>query len=100
MTTMSTFIARMLLTVSARVSPFFTLDEAAEKLTTSAERRFSANSKLNRVRVLFSKNRLATVRSRKLGTFLIGRLMTALNSRAFWKTASMSDRCSPRMPSR
>ena len=97
---MSTFIARMLLTVSARVSPFLTLDEAAEKLTTSADSRFSANSKLSRVRVLFSKNRLATVRSRRLGTFLMGRLMTSLNSRAVSKTASMSDRFSPRMPSR
>ncbi len=72
----------MLRTVSASVSPFFTLDEAAEKFTTSALRRFWANSKLNRVLVLFSKKRLATVRSRRLGTFLMGRLITSLNSLA------------------
>ena len=78
MTTISTFIERILLTVSIRVSPFLTDDCAAEKLITSAERRFCANSKDSLVLVLFSKNILAMVISRSEGTFLIGRLMTSL----------------------
>ena len=78
MTIISTFIERIFLTVSSRVSPFFTLLEEAEKLSVSAERRFSANSKEIRVRVEFSKNRLAMVMSRREGTFLMGRLMTSL----------------------
>ena len=51
----------------------------AEKLITSAEILFSASSKERRVLVLFSKNRLAMVISRREGTFLIGRLITSLN---------------------
>ena len=90
----------MLRTVSASVSPFFTLDEAAEKFTTSALSRFSANSKLRRVRVLFSKNKLATVKSLKLGTFRMGRLMMSLNPLAVSKISSTSALVSPRMPNR
>jgi hypothetical protein len=59
------------LTVSIRVSPFLTEEEDAEKLTTSALRRFWANSNDKRVRVEFSKNKLATVKSLKEGTFLM-----------------------------
>ena len=77
-TTMSTFIERILFTVSISVSPFFNEDEDAEKLTTSADKRFSANSKDNRVLVLFSKKRLAIVISLKEGTFLIDLLITSL----------------------
>jgi hypothetical protein len=36
-------MAKILFTVSIRLSPFFTEDEEAEKLTTSALSRFSAN---------------------------------------------------------
>ena len=79
MTTISTFIANILLTVSINVSPFLTEEEAAEKLITSALKRFSANSKDKRVLVEFSKNKFAIVISRSVGTFLIGRLMTSLN---------------------
>ena len=68
----------MLLTVSIKVSPFFTEDCAAEKLITSADKRFSANSKDNFVLVEFSKNKFAIVISLNEGTFLIGRLMTSL----------------------
>ena len=77
-TTIWTFIANILFTVSTRVSPFFTLEEEAEKLTTSADRRFSANSKESFVLVEFSKKILAIVISRSEGTFLMGRLMTSL----------------------
>ena len=71
-------MAKILLTVSISVSPFLTDDDAAEKLSVSAERRFSANSKDNLVRVEFSKNKFAIVISRKDGTFRIGRLITSL----------------------
>ncbi len=60
------------------VSPFFTEEEAAEKFTTSALKRFSASSKESRVLVEFSKNRLAMVISLSEGTFLMGRLITSL----------------------
>src|SRR5690606_12166806 len=65
-TTISTFIDRIFLTVSRRVSPFLTLDPPDEKLRTSAESRFSASSKEIRVRVEFSKNKLAIVMSRNV----------------------------------
>ena len=77
-TTISTFIESMLLTVSISVSPFFTEDEEAEKLTISADKRFSANSKDNLVLVLFSKKRLAIVISLNEGTFFMDLLITSL----------------------
>src|SRR5690606_18069030 len=77
-TTISTFIERILFTVSISVSPFLTEDCAAEKLMTSADKRFCANSKESLVLVLFSKKILAMVISRNEGTFLIGLLMTSL----------------------
>ena len=46
---MSTFIDRILLTVSINVSPFLTEDCEAEKLITSADNRFSASSNDNLV---------------------------------------------------
>ena len=44
---------------------------SASKLMISAESRFSAISKLFRVRVRFSKNRLTTSRLRRAGTILM-----------------------------
>ena len=79
MTTISTFIAKMLFTVSIKVSPFFTDEDDAAKFTTSAESLFSANSKESFVRVEFSKNILAMVMSLNDGTFLIGLLITEPN---------------------
>ena len=90
MTTISTFMAKMLLTVSTKVSPFLTDEPAALKLTTSAESLFSANSKDKRVRVEFSKNTLAMVISRKEGTFLIGLLITSLKRDAVSRMSSIS----------
>jgi hypothetical protein len=72
------------LTVSKSVSPFFTEEEEAEKFTVSAESLFSANSKEILVRVEFSKNKFATVTSRREGTFLIGRLITSLKLSAWY----------------
>ena len=78
------------MTVSTNVSPLVTDDCEAEKLITSAERRFSASSKERRVRVLFSKKRLAMVISRSEGTFLIGRLITSLKWSAVSKISCIS----------
>src|SRR5690606_22105402 len=77
-TTISTFMDKILLTVSIRVSPFLTEDCAEEKLRTSADNRFSASSKDNLVLVEFSKKRLAMVISRSEGTFFMGLLITSL----------------------
>ena len=76
--------------MSTKVSPLVTEDCEAEKLITSAERRFSANSNDRRVRVLFSKKRLAIVISRSEGTFFIGRLMTSLKWSAVSKINCIS----------
>ena len=78
----------MLFTVSINVSPFLTDDCEAEKFITSADKRFSANSKDNLVLVEFSKNKLAIVISRSEGTFLIGRLITSLKWSAVLKISS------------
>jgi hypothetical protein len=65
-------MAKILLTVSNKVSPFLTELLEAEKFTTSAESRFSANSNESRVRVEFSKKILAMVTSRKRRYFFDG----------------------------
>ncbi len=50
--------------VSSSVSPLFTLDVETDMLITSAPSRLPASSKLVRVRVESSKNRLISVRPR------------------------------------
>ena len=55
--------------VSIRLSPLTRAELFDEKLSESADRRFSAISKLDRVRVDGSKNRLTTVLPRSVGTF-------------------------------
>jgi hypothetical protein len=97
---MSTFMAKMLLTVSKSVSPFLTELPEAEKLMVSAESLFSANSKDKRVRVEFSKNTLAMVTSRKEGTFLMGRLRTSLNSLAVFIIKSIDSASKSLIPNR
>ena len=87
---MSTFIDRILFTVSISVSPFFTELPEALKLRMSAESLFSANSKESFVRVEFSKKIFAIVISLSEGTFLIGRLITSLKLSAVLKIKSMS----------
>ena len=49
------------------------------RLNTSALRRLAAISKVVRVRVLFSKNRLKTLLPRNSGTFLTSRSLTETN---------------------
>ena len=90
MTTMSTFIARILFTVSINVSPLLTEEEDAEKFTTSADNLLSASSNDNLVRVEFSKNKFAIVTSLSEGTFFIGRLITSLKLSAVEKISWIS----------
>ena len=58
--------------MSRRLSPLFTLDDEAVKVSVSAESLFAAVSNDNRVRVLSSKNKLQTVFVRRAGTFGCG----------------------------
>src|SRR3954471_4236535 len=79
---MSIRIASRFRAVSTSVSPFDTLDPAADTFTVSADSRFSANSNEMRVRVEFSKNRFTIVDPRSAGTFLIARSLISLNGSA------------------
>src|SRR5699024_6685975 len=56
---------------SIKDSPLLVAERAISMLITSAERRLAASSKVERVRVLGSKNKLATDLPRSKGTFLI-----------------------------
>ena len=59
--------------MSRRLSPLLTLLDETAKFIVSADSRLAAVSKLVRVRVESSKNRLTTLRPRSAGTFGIGR---------------------------
>src|SRR5690606_41521895 len=65
-------IAIKLRPVSSSVSPLVVDDDDAAMLIASADRRLAASSNDVRVRVDASKNRLITVRPRRLVSFLIG----------------------------
>jgi hypothetical protein len=65
------------------------------RLITSAERRFAAISKVVRVRVEFSKNRLKTLLPRSNGTFFTSRSATVVNGSARSRIASSISRDSP-----
>src|SRR5437764_6681239 len=86
--------------VSTRLSPFESEEPEAEKLRLSADRRFSAISKLDRVRVEDSKKRLTTVLPRRVGTFLIGRSPTSANDLAVVRMRSISPGDRSEMPKR
>ena len=76
-TNASTPIALMVSMVSRRLSPLLTLLLDTAKFIVSALSRLAAVSKLVRVRVESSKNRLTTFLPRSAGTFGIGRLLTS-----------------------
>jgi hypothetical protein len=80
MTMKSALSASRLRAVSLSVSPFLNDEASAVKLMMSADSRCSASSKLMRVRVDGSTNRLTTVLPRSAGTFLMARSPTALNA--------------------
>ena len=71
--TASAPIACRVCAVACSDSPLLTDDPFAEKLMTSAERRFAAASNEMRVRVESSKKRLTTVLPRSVGSFLTSR---------------------------
>ena len=75
-TNMSACIADRLAIVSSKLSPLLALLLAMSRLMTSALKRLAAISKVVRVRVLFSKNRLNTLLPRNNGTFLTSRSLT------------------------
>src|SRR5258708_5573631 len=79
---MSACIAERLATVSSSDSPFDADDTAMLRLMTSADRRLAAISKVVRVRVEASKNRLNTLLPRRIGTFLTSRSVTPANDSA------------------
>src|SRR5688572_26826835 len=97
---MSACIAERLAIVSKRLSPLAVLERAMSRLMTSADSRLAAISKVVRVRVLFSKNRLNTLLPRSSGTFFTSRSLTDRKvpavSRMWWMTA----RGSPSVESR
>ena len=72
-TNASTPIAAIVSIVSRRLSPLLTLLDDTAKFIVSALSRLAAVSKLVRVRVESSKNRLTTFLPRSAGTFGIGR---------------------------
>src|SRR5947209_7636339 len=100
MTTRSGAMAWRLSAVSTSVSPFSSAEPEVEKLTLSADSRFSAISKLERVRVEASKKRLITVLPRSVGTFLIGRSPISAKESAVSRISSISGLASSAMPSR
>jgi len=76
-TNASTPIAATVSIVSRRLSPLLTLDSETANVITSPDSRFVAVSKLRRVRVDDSKNRLHTVVPRSAGTFGLARWLTS-----------------------
>ena len=85
-------MASMVSMVSRSDSPFFTDDDPAAKESTSADIRLAAVSKDIRVRVESSKNRVATVRPRRAGTFGLARRPTSANESATSSTSTIPSR--------
>src|SRR5882672_9395788 len=99
-TNMSACIAERLSTVSSSVSPLLDEDAAIFRLMTSAERRLAAISKVVRVRVEGSKNRLKIDFPRKRGTFFTSRPLTPMNDAAVSRICTSTSRGSPSIVSR
>src|SRR6267142_6627516 len=99
-TNMSACIADRFATVSRSDSPFVCDETAMFRLMTSAERRFAAISKVVRVRVEGSKNRLNTDLPRRSGTFFTSRSATPMNDAAVSRICKSTPRGSPSMVSR
>ena len=86
--------------VSSRLSPLAVEERAMSRLKTSADRRLAAISKVVRVRVLFSKNRLNTLLPRRSGTFLTSRSLTLTNWEAVSRMCVRMSRDRPSVDSR
>ena len=81
-TTASAPIACKVCAVSLRLSPLLTLEPLAEKLITSADKRFAAVSNDMRVLVESSKKRFTIDLPRSVGSFLFGPSVIRANSLA------------------
>src|SRR6185295_15425409 len=99
-TKMSACIAERLATVSSSDSPLLCEETATFRLMTSAERRLAAISKVVRVRVEASKNRLNTLLPRSSGTFFTSRSVTPPSDSAVSRICSRISRGRPSMESR
>ena len=87
--------------VSSSDSPFDAEERAMSRLSTSADSRLAAISKVVRVRVLFSKKRFTTSFLRRAGTILmLGRSQTSSKAWAWSRRAVMSRGLRGSMPSR
>ncbi len=76
--------------MSTRLSPFTVAVDEPPKFSESAERRFSAISKEERVRVEGSLNMFTTVKPFSVGTFLMRRSLTCLKVLAVSRMVMMS----------
>src|SRR2546428_593751 len=99
-TKISACIAERFATVSSSDSPLVADEAAMFRLMTSAERRLAAISKVVRVRVEGSKNRLNTLLPRSSGTFLTSRSVTPAKDSAVSRICSSTSRGSPSMERR
>src|SRR3990170_2905722 len=97
---MSACMAERLATVSSSDSPLAVELTATFRLMTSADRRFAAISKVVRVRVEPSKNRLNTLLPRSSGTFLMSRSVTPAKDSAVSRICTISSRGNPSTDSR
>src|SRR5688500_5631977 len=99
-TKMSACIAEWFDTVSISVSPLVAEESVMFRLRTSAERRLAAISKVVRVRVEGSKNRLNTLLPRSSGTFFTSRSVTPTKESAVSRICRSTSRGRPSMESR
>src|SRR3954468_3820371 len=99
-TKMSACIAERFATVSSSDSPLEVDDTETFRLITSADRRLAAISKVVRVRVEDSKNRLNTLLPRRIGTFFTSRSVTPANDSAVSRICTSVSRGRPSMESR
>src|SRR5258706_7833004 len=99
-TKMSACIADRLATVSSSDSPLVAEDTEMLRLMTSADRRLAAISKVVRVRVEASKNRLNTLLPRSSGTFFTSRSVTPAKDSAVSRICTRISRGSPSIESK
>src|SRR5436190_3976158 len=96
----SACIAERFATVSSSDSPLLCDETAMLRLMTSADSRLAAISKVVRVRVEGSKNRLKTLLPRRSGTFFTSRSVTPTKDSAVSRICSTISRGNPSIDSR
>ena len=93
-------MADKLAMVSSKDSPLDAEERAMSRLITSADKRVAAISKVVRVRVLFSKNKLKTLLPRSKGTFFTSRSLTLTKLAAVSKMCVRMSRDKPSVDSK